>query len=503
MTEAARGVSTRSSGNPLAGAFVAVVAAVVIGGAAAVSGARFGTIFCAAAVALALGLWLLSSPVPATIALLVAMFLRVALTHEFPADPFLPAFVAVIAATMLWMSRTPDRLRGIGPAEWLMGIYLLWNVYSMVAPHAYAAGDPLTGQPLPVWRFIMTGTLIPFALYVVGRYAFDRERKVVGLLWALLVISAYSATVSIMQFTGPENLVWPRYVMETTHENWAGRAAGVLNQPVANGMILALGVVIAMVLMARRDEPTWRKWVAFSIIVACGIALYLTHTRAAWASGAIALVLGALLAKGYRRGFVAALAIVTTIVIANWSVFISPDRQAGGVGSKGEVEDRLNTLQTALWATAQKPLAGWGIGRFQAVNTYHHQQWSPDIPWERGYAIVSHWNEMGIVAELGLIGLALWLAVLGVILYRLVRAYRVLPDRIVWGRPLALIALIAVAVMLSSGLTVDLRLFDLPTAAVFLLAGVAIGWSDRVELGAETSADESEDTSRALAHSHG
>src|SRR5689334_12462058 len=119
MTAPSRGVGRRSSGTPWAGALVAVLAAVVIAAAAAVSGARFGVVFCAAVVALVLGLWLLSSPVLATIALLVAMFLRVALTHEFPVDVFLPAFVAVVVATVLWMSRTRDRLRGIGPVEWL------------------------------------------------------------------------------------------------------------------------------------------------------------------------------------------------------------------------------------------------------------------------------------------------------------------------------------------------------------------------------------------------
>jgi hypothetical protein len=33
--------------------------------------------------------------------------------------------------------------------------------------------------------------------------------------------------------------------------------------------------------------------------------------------------------------------------------------------------------------------------------------------------------------------------------------------------------------LVSSGLTVDLRLFDFPAVMVFLLVGVAVGWSDR------------------------
>ena len=80
-----------------------------------------------------------------------------------------------------------------------------------------------------------------------------------------------------------------------------------------------------------------------------------------------------------------------------------PGSRWRGLGKRGR--DRLNSIQTAFWAFAQKPIEGWGIARFQVVNTYHHQQWSADIPWIGGYGIVSHENELGILAELGVIGL--------------------------------------------------------------------------------------------------
>ena len=228
-------------------------------------------------------------------------------------------------------------------------------------------------------------------------------------------------------------------------------------------MLLALGFAVAMLLMSRHsEEPAWRRWLAFVIAVACGYGLYLTHTRAAWLSGAVVLIIGALLAKGYRKGFIAAMGITATIIAINWSVFTSSDRKAGGVGSEDEVYDRLNSAQTALWAAAQKPLAGWGIGRFPTVNTYHHQQWAPEIPWIRGYAIASHKNELGILAELGAIGLTLWICVLALVAYRLWDAYRTLPDDDLCGMPLAVTAIMALATLFCTGLTVDLRYLRLP-----------------------------------------
>ena len=424
----------------------------------------------------------MTAPIFAALVMLVVTFLHFAIKDELPGKARLILIVVVVIATARWMDVTPTRLRGIGAVEWAMALYLMWNAYSMLAPHEYPSIIPLTGIDSSPAHFIMTGTVIPFMMYVVGRYTFDRTAAVRVLLWTILTLAAYSAWVSILQFTGPTAWVWPRFIVDGSlneDETWIGRAVGVLNQPVVNGMIMVLGFAVAMLLMSRHSEPAWRRCLVLVIAVACGFGIYLTHTRIAWLSGAVMLIIGALLARGYRTGFIAALGITATIIAINWSVFTSTDREAGGVGSPGEVEGRLNMIQTALWAFAQKPIAGWGIGRFQAVNTYHHQQWAPDMPWIRGYGISSHKNELGILAELGLIGLALWICVLALIAYRLWNAYRTLPDDDLCGKPLAVTAIIAMAILVCSGLSCDLRFFPFATATIFLLAGVAIGWSDR------------------------
>jgi O-antigen ligase len=215
------------------------------------------------------------------------------------------------------------------------------------------------------------------------------------------------------------------------------------------------------------------------VAAACGFGIYLTYTRAVWLSAVCVLIIGAVLAKGFRRGFVAVLCVVIAFVVVNWTTFTSTDRLAGGVASPGEVEARLNVNRTALWAAAREPLEGWGIARFRVVNLYHHQQWSQGVRWEAGYGEASHENELGILAELGAIGLLAWICVLALIAYRLWKAYQTLPDDDLCGKPLAVIAIMAMVILVSTGLTVDLRYFDFPTAVIFLLAGIAVGWSDR------------------------
>lgn len=480
-----------STGGSQLGAWLAVAAAlavtVVVVVAVRLPGAKFGQLLVLGAVALVVGVLVLRSPAFASIILIVAMFLRPATPHVLPVDSFWIVFAGVVAALVLWMDRNPDRPRGMDAIEWAMVLYLAWNVYSMISPHEYIATGEVApntvhivnGVPIVVWRMLVTQMLLPLVLYRVGRYAFERAAVVRALLWTILGLVAYSAVMSIMQFTGPTELVWPSYIVDPL--NWPGRAAGIFKQPVVNGWLLALGVAIAMLLMSRRNERTALKWLAFVVVIACGFAIYLTHTRAAWIAGAVVLIIGALLGRGYRKGFLVAIGLVASVIALNWSVFTSSDRSAGGVGSMDEVQDRLNSNQTALWAFSRKPLTGWGIGRFQSVNTYHHQQWAPDVPWIRGYGIVSHGNELGILAEVGLIGLALWILVLALIIRRLWAAYRTLPDYELCGKPLAVTSIMAIAAILCAGLTVDLRLLDFPMIPGFLLAGITVGCADRYQ----------------------
>jgi O-antigen ligase len=495
-----RKTDPKTGGSEL-GAWLAAAAAlavmVVVVAAVRLPGAKFGQLLVLGAVALVVGVMVLRSPPFATIILTMASGLRPATPHVLPIDVFWVAFAGVVGALVLWMDRNPDRPRGMDAIEWAMALYMTWNVYSMISPHEYIAQNEfmqghvmIAGPPLVVWRLIVNFTLLPLLVYRVGRYAFDRAAVVRALLWTMLIFAAYSAAMAIMQFHGPTELVWPRYIVDSTDvsatrvgtlDTWHGRASGVFRQPVINGWLLALGLAIAMLLLSRRSEPTWRRWFAFVIAIACGYGIYLTHTRAAWICGVVVLIIGALIARGYRKGFIVAICLVASVVAVNWSVFTSADRNAGGVGQVDEVQDRLNASQTALWAFTRKPFAGWGIGRFHVVNTYHHQQWAPDVPWIRGYGIVSHSNELGILAEVGVIGLALWICVLALVIRRLWTAYRTLPDHDLCGKPLAVTAIMAIATLILSGLTVDLRWFDFPFLVVLLLAGITIGWSDRYQ----------------------
>ena len=175
-------------------------------------------------------------------------------------------------------------------------------------------------------------------------------------------------------------------------------------------------------------------------------------------------------------GLIGAIALVIGL---NWSIFTSSDRAAGGVASAGEVWDRLNAIATSIWAFKREPWFGWGISRFLAVNIYDHQQWSNAIPWANGLGIASHETELGILVELGILGLLLWLCVIVPLIGLLLQAYWILPSSGLMGRRLAFIGICALATQIVSGAFADLRLLDFPICMVFLICGMAVGARDR------------------------
>jgi O-antigen ligase len=418
-------------------------------------------------------------PPLAVVVLLGAMFLRLTLPHLVVADPFILAFWLLVASAAVWMwQQRHVRLRSrVSFVEVAMVLYTLWCYGSMVLPHQYPPlVYPVNGQVTAVPRFIELSTVIPFTLYLVGRRLFARESAVRFVLWSILGFAAYSTLVSICQFDAP-GLVWPRYII--TAPNWPGRANGVFNQPVANGMVLIVGFVIAIVLATERGQAAWRRVLLWLYALASPYAIFLTHTRSNWLAFALVLVLGVLLVRGARSVFAGLIGAIVLVIGLNWSIFTSSDRNAGGVGSAGEVWDRLNAISTSIWAFKREPVFGWGISRFQAVNFYDHQQWSNAIPWANGLGIASHETELGILVELGLVGLLLWLCIIVPLIGLLLRTYWILPSSGLMGRRLAFLGISALATQIVSGAFADLRLLDFPICMVFLICGMVMGARDR------------------------
>jgi O-antigen ligase len=456
---------------------VGVVVCVAVLGLAAAAPGDAGVLLAGVAVAALVALVALSDPVLALVMLVLASFVRLAQKEIISTEFMTPALIALVLSLVYAVARRVKEWPQLGAIEWLMGAYLVCNLLSWALPHEYEAFDPISGASSDVYRWILTGVVLPFAGYIAAKTVLDDERSVKWLLWAIVAMAGYSSWVSIMQFHGPRALVWPKYIVDAP--NWDGRANGVFNQPVVNGVILVVGFMVCLFLASRPGVGRRTRWALYGLAVANAYSVYLTHTRATLLSLIVVIAMGIVFARGWRRGFVVFATLGVVAVAANASAFFSSDRSAGGIGSSHEIEDRLNILATAFRAISEHPFLGMGIARFQAYNTLHHMQWSQNVPWNAGYGIISHENEIGIAAELGIPGALLWTGVMVGIVYLLWRALRELPQDSFLGAPLALVGSSAMVIMILNGLFVDLRILDFAMLLPFVLAGMVVGQLER------------------------
>jgi O-antigen ligase len=385
--------------------------------------------------------------------------------------------VALGALTVAWLAEVRSGRRRVAPpgvAEALMAAFLLIEVGSAIAPHELPAisssvsGTP--AAPISIVDAIEHGAFVPFAAYFLARQTIDSQARIVRLLWFLVAIGVYVGLTNVFEEVGPHALVFPRVILDPgVGLNETDRARGVFLNAAPTGTALALALAAALHLAAQRSVP--RRRLALPAAAAIIAGLYYTHERGPLLSTLVVLVGAALVGpRSSRRWLALLLAVIAVAAAANRHTLGSSERAHGGLGSAIQIQDRLNIEATGLWAVGQKPLLGWGLGRYGLVNTYDHRAWG-DTPWLRGYGDIAHDTAMGIAVELGLIGLAAWCAVLGAVVAVGARAWRALPESGVVSRELVVAFALAAAAWLVNASLIDIRLFALPTSVVFAWAG--------------------------------
>jgi O-antigen ligase len=366
-----------------------------------------------------------------------------------------------------------ERRARIGLIEGLMLVYVALMAFSAFADHQYGAGELF-----PPDAVMATSAVFPFALFAMARSTMSDERHIRMFLWMVIAMGFYLAMTNIFQDLGLDGLVYPQSILDPSVGVNPERARGPLLNSAADGVVLVIGFAAALY-VASRGELRWRR-VALAAAIPMPIGIFLTQTRAVWLAAGIAIVIGIMFARGFRLWYVAVALIGIAFIGANWQTFLSSDRASGGVTSSSEIDSRLNDIATLNAAIADKPLTGWGISRYPEVNTHRHEAWG-DVKWSAGFGFIAHNTPLVIAAELGLIALGVWIAILVAIVVATGRAWRQLPRSGLASRGFILTVWLVMMIWLVNSLVIDMRVFGVINALVFTWAGIAVGLADRAE----------------------
>jgi O-antigen ligase len=194
------------------------------------------------------------------------------------------------------------------------------------------------------------------------------------------------------------------------------RLAGTIGEPNQLAAVLVAGFVIALALaITEKGKPLLRIFYACASVL-CLITTFLTLSRA----GLIALVLAmvaAVLVGGRWRPQVAIAATLVVLTLVGFFAFVASPDQRARVTQVGEGSTTgRSDIWTVGWRMVQAhPVKGVGVGQFESSSV--HYLIAPGTIRRSDLIVdqpkVAHNIYLHILAEMGVIGLSLFLLILG------------------------------------------------------------------------------------------
>jgi putative inorganic carbon (HCO3(-)) transporter len=199
-------------------------------------------------------------------------------------------------------------------------------------------------------------------------------------------------------------------------------AAGNANETAA---ALAAAAALAGALAATlRDHPLLRLAAAIGVPLS-GYALFLTLSRGGLVALAASLV-AAIVVGGRWRGRVLVLAVAAALSAVTYFAFFAPEGARERVTQIGGGTGRTDVWTVGWRMVEHDPWRGVGAGNFATSSIHFLLQ--PGAIQRDDFIVdtpkVAHNMYLGILAELGILGLALFLSIIGFSLVCLVRAAR-------------------------------------------------------------------------------
>lgn len=262
------------------------------------------------------------------------------------------------------------------------------------------------------FRLLDAFGLFPFLVYVVAPVAFQTERERRILLIAFVGLGAYLGLTTLFESLHVNALVFPKYILNAAigDTGGEGRARGPFAAAVQNGFALYGCACVSALAGA-----TWRDWrariCASAVVLVCLLGVLLTLQRSVWIGAITATAIVMICVPRLRAWLVPAVVVgVAGVILALALVPGLSENVSSRASQSVSVWERENMTVAALNMIQAKPLLGFGWGTFTEVSEPYFRQ-SASYPLV-GTTVPCHDTYLGFAAELGLIGVTLWILAL-------------------------------------------------------------------------------------------
>ena len=268
-------------------------------------------------------------------------------------------------------------------------------------------------QKSSVFALVDRYGVLPFLLLVSSPVVYGAVGQRRFFARVFTVWCLYLGLLALAEGLHLDALVWPRYILDPAVGIHFDRARGPYVEAVANGMMLVMSGAMGAFTFFTDPSRRWRR-VGFAATLLAGVGVLLTLTRAIWLGAALAVLLAGIFVPRLRRYVVISGVLAVVGLGAAFAALPSLAQQAGQrADDKLPLYDRLNTNAAAVRMFETHPV--FGVGWQQASNRMvDYVRQAADYPvTTASVGLEVHDVFLARLAELGLIGGLLWLAILG------------------------------------------------------------------------------------------
>jgi O-antigen ligase len=362
------------------------------------SGRTAALLLVGVAVVAALAFVLRRWPILLPLAIVAALPFRVPLeAGGDTANLLVPLYLVIAAAVLatLWRDwpRRGERPRASGPVAWLPR--LLAAVLLLYALQTLYSEDFSKGLQNVCFFYV------PFAIVYALLSDVRWDRRTLVLVLAVVGVQAsLFVLVGTVEFATRE-LFWNDAVIRSNEFHTYFRVNSVFWDPNIYGRYLALTAVVVMApLLWVRD----RRW--FALLTALVGLLWFGLAQTYSESSLLALLAGLAMLAALRWSWRWTLVAVAFGIFAIGGIVVASGKLRPNIIFSG----RADLVEGGLELWTERPLWGYGTGGFQAAYSDHRE--NKDKP-----VSVSHTEPVTVLAEQGLIGFALYVALLVVALW--------------------------------------------------------------------------------------
>ena len=320
-----------------------------------------------------------------------------------------PDRLVLLAGVIALAVRTPgarDRpLLQPEPVHWVLLVAVLYAICSAVAAGTIGASG--------TFRMVDRFGAVPFLMFFLAPIAFRTARQRAILLAGLVGLGGYLGFTALVETVGPHALVFPKYILDPHIGIHPGRTRGPFTEAETDGQALFV-CAVACAIAGMTWRRKWPRVSAGAVGIACLAGTIFPLERSVWVGSAAGVVAATLFARELRRFAVPA--ILTGLLVIVGTIALVPGMAEKVQGRKHDqltVYDRKNQNRAALNMVEARPLFGFGWDTFLSKGPDYFQS-NPNYPLTSSEGFVVHNMFISHLAELGLVGTAIW--VLGLIM---------------------------------------------------------------------------------------